>query len=100
MAKPKRPRTERRDAERGAVKIAKAGLKLSALEAGGSEDLPIIVGSASVIEPHAASIPCAACGESVRVKEHRAVAALRVVRVECPHCGVFRDLYFRIAHLN
>jgi hypothetical protein len=100
MAKPKRARTERREANRAAVKDAKAGLKLSALEAGGAADRPIVVVSASVIEPHAASIPCAACGAGVRVEEHRAEASLRIVRVRCPRCGVARELYFRIAQLN
>ena len=100
MAKPKRARTERREAVRGAVKDAKAGLKLSALEAGGAADRPITVTSSSVIEPHAASIPCAACGAGVRVDEHRAEANLRVVSVRCTQCGVKRDLFFRIAQLN
>lgn len=100
MAKSKRARTERREAERAAVKQAKVGLRLSALEAGGSADRPIEVTSASVIEPHAASIPCAACGAGVRVEEHRAEASLRVVAVRCPQCGVTRELYFRIAQLN
>ena|SRR6185295_3496189 len=118
MAKPKRARTAKREAERAAVKDAKASLKLSALEAGGAADRPITVSSASVIEPQAASIPCAACGASVRVEEHRATggglgptqrspgtperaeASLRIVRVRCPRCGVARELYFRIAQLN
>lgn len=100
MAKPKRARTERRNAERAAVKQAKVGLQLSALAAGGAADRPIAVVSASVIEPHAASIPCAACGGGVRVEEHRAENSLRVVRVRCTQCGVARDLYFRIAQLN
>lgn len=82
------------------MKRAKSGLSLSALEAGGAADRPITVVSASVIEPHAASIPCAACGESVRVEEHRAESSLRVVRVRCARCGVARDLFFQIARLN
>ena len=100
MAKPKRARSERREAARAAVKDAKAGLKLSALEAGGAADRPITVVSASVIEPHAASIPCAACGAGVRIEEHRAETSMRIVRVRCPRCGVARELYFRIAQLN
>ncbi len=100
MAKPKRARTERREAIRSAVKDAKAGLKLSALEAGGAQGRPITVSSASVIEPHAASIPCAACGGGVRVEEHRAESNLRAVTVRCTQCSVRRDLFFRIAQLN
>lgn len=103
MAKKKpRPRTERRIAERAAVKDAQAGLRLAALEAGGAPDRPIVVGTASVIEPQAGSMPCAACGSSVRPEEHRADVALglRIVRVRCSVCGVGRDLYFRIAQPN
>ena len=100
MAKSKRPRTERREAARAAVKDTKAGLRLSALEVGGAADRPITVVSASVIEPQAASMPCAACGSGVRVEEHRAEASLRIVKVRCPRCGVARELFFRIAQLN
>jgi len=104
----KRARTERREAARAAVKLASARLKLAALEAGGAPDRPIEVTSASVIEPHASSMPCASCGaDGVRVEEHVAVTVggaaegetarrLRVTRVVCPRCGVRRDVYFRI----
>ncbi|MBX3230802.1 MAG: hypothetical protein KIT84_01185 [Labilithrix sp.] len=103
MAKKKpRARTERRTAARSAVKDAHAALRLAALAPGGSADHPLVVTSASVIEPQAASAPCAVCGASTRVEEHRADPALglRVVHVRCPTCGVARDLYFRIAQLN
>ncbi|MBX3188429.1 MAG: hypothetical protein KF819_15535 [Labilithrix sp.] len=98
----KRARTERREAARDAAKLARARLKLAALEAGGGPDRPIEVTSASTIEPHAASLPCAACGASnVRVEEHVAITAagdrrLRVARVVCSRCGVRREIYFRI----
>lgn len=98
----KRTRTERREREREAVKLAKARLKLAALEVGGAPDRPIDVESASTIEVHAASIPCASCGEQgVRIEEHTAETIddrrLRVVRLRCPRCGVRRDVYYRIA---
>ena len=101
----KRGRTERREAERGAVKLAEARLKLAALEAGGSPERPIEVTSASIVEPHAAGLGCAACGGSTRVEEHSAITvtdasgaprALRVARVRCTRCGVQRDIYFRL----
>jgi len=98
----KRSRTERREREREAVKLAKARLKLAALETGGAPDRPIDVESASTIEVHATSTPCASCGEhGVRVEEHTAETIddrrLRVVRVMCPRCGVRRAVYYRIA---
>lgn len=77
-------------------------MRLAAMEPGGGPERPIEVASASVIEPHAASLPCAACGEvGVRVEEHAAVTTdgarrLRVVHVRCPRCGAARPLYFRI----
>ena len=101
----KRARTERREAERDAVKLAEARLKLAALEAGGSPERPIELSSASTVEPHAAGLGCAACGGPTRVQEHSAVTvadaggtprSLRVVRVRCTRCGVERDIYFRL----
>jgi len=101
----KRARTERRDAERDAVKLAEARLKLAVLETGGSPERPIEVSSASTVEPHAAGLGCAACGETTRVQDHAAVTipdasgtprSLRVVRVRCTRCGVERDIYFRL----
>lgn len=97
----KRSRTERREREREAVKLAKARLKLAGFEPGGAPDRPIDVESASTIEVHAQSTPCASCGEhGVRVEEHTAETIaerrLRVVKVKCPRCGVQRDVYYRI----
>jgi hypothetical protein len=103
----KRARTERREAERDAAKLARSRMKLAALEAGGGPDRPIEVSSASIIEPHASSMACPACGSpGVRVEEHVAVTLdagegeparrLRVTRVICPRCGVRREVFFRI----
>jgi hypothetical protein len=95
----KRPRTERREAEREAVKLAKARLQLAGLEAGGSPGNPIEVASSAVVEPHAASTSCAVCGGPVRVEEHTAVTQprqLRIARVRCTQCGVERELYYRL----
>lgn len=76
-------------------------MKLAALEPGGAPDRPIDVESASTIEVHAQSTPCASCGNhGVRVEEHTAETIderrLRVVRVKCPRCGVTRPVYYRI----
>ena len=103
----KRARTERREAARDAAKLARTRLKLAALEPGGAPDRPIEVTSASIIEPHASSMPCAACGaQGLRVEEHVAVTLggegseperrLRVVHVVCQRCGTRREVFFRI----
>jgi hypothetical protein len=101
----KRPRSERREAQRAAVKLAEGRLKLASVEDGGSPERPIDVTSASVVEPHAAGLGCAACGGSTRVEQHSAVTveaasgvshSLRVARVRCTRCGVERDIYFRL----
>jgi hypothetical protein len=97
----KRARTERREAERAAVKLAEARIKLAKLEPGGSEAKPIEVTSASVIEVHAMSLPCVSCGQSstVRIDEHTAPThspGLRITKLYCSRCGYRRDLFFRI----
>jgi ribosomal protein L37E len=97
----KRARTARREAARDAEKIARSRMKLAALEAGGGPDRPIEVTSASIVEPHASSMPCAACGApNVRVEEHVAVTMderrLRVTHVICQRCGARREVFFRI----
>ncbi len=104
-ARPKSKRTERREAERDAVKLAEARIRLASLEAGGSPERPIEVTSASIVEPHAASLGCAACGGTTRLEEHAAVTlpdssgvprSLRVARTRCTRCGVQRQIYFRL----
>jgi hypothetical protein len=102
----KRARTERREAERAAIKLAVARRKLAAIEQGGAPDRPIEVASASVIEVHAAGFPCLGCdAPGTRVEEHVAVSVpdesgamrpLRIARVYCPRCGGRRDIYYRI----
>ena len=72
-----RSRTQRRRAERAAVKDAARRLKLASLEPGGTGERPISVASASVIEPRASSQPCVVCGESVRVASTFCDAGMR-----------------------
>jgi hypothetical protein len=102
----KRARTERRERERAAVKVAEARRKLAALESGGAPDRPIEVTSASTVEIHATSMPCVGCeATSTQLEEHVATTVtveggerrpLRVAHVRCPRCGVRRKVYFRI----
>jgi hypothetical protein len=105
MAK-KRARTERREAGRTAVKLARARMKLASLEPGGAPDRPLETMSASTVEVQARALPCTGCGEpGTRVEEHAAITVpddrggtrhLRVARIACPRCGVRREIYFRI----
>lgn len=98
--KRKRPRTERRERDRAAEKLADARERLAALEPGGAPARPLDVASASVIEPHAGSMPCARCGGGLRIEEHAARevdgARLRLVSARCPSCGARRAIWFRI----
>ena len=92
-----RKRTLQRAQDREAEKAVAARQKLASLEVGGSAERPESVQSACVIEPHAESRSCYACGGSVRVLEHQAVSGLRVVSVRCKDCGRARDVFFRRA---
>ena len=102
--KRKSARTERRERERAAVKLAKQSERLASLEEGGSPSRAIEVQSPSQVEVHARSVPCARCGGALLVREHTAEiidgARLRVARMTCPTCGASRALYFRLETLN
>lgn len=92
-----RKRTDRRTLDREAEKAVAVRRKLAELELGGNAERPEIVQSASVVEPHAESQPCYACGGAVCVLEHRAQAGLRALSVRCKNCGRARDVFFRLA---
>jgi hypothetical protein len=95
--RPKRPRTERRQAERALRKDVGARQRLAASGPGGAADRPLVVASASVIEGRARSIPCIQCGGELELRQHRAEAAgLRRVELVCRLCHAPRDLWFRI----
>jgi hypothetical protein len=93
-------RAARRAGERAAERLADVGAKLARLEAGGSPENPIELGSASLVEPTATGIPCARCGGHLRVDDHTAEkingALTRVVHAHCYECGAPRVLYMRI----
>ena len=105
MTRPKRARTEKREAARVADKLALQREKLAKLEPGGGPGRPIDVSTASVIESHARALSCLRCAEGgARVASHDAQELdgrrLRIVRVACPRCGAERVLYFRIVASN
>lgn len=104
MAKPKRARTERRDAARQSAKLSADREKLFVREPGGNAAQPIEVDSASVIESRAEGTPCPRCDGEHQVTEHLAVTVdghrLREVRLQCRKCGSRRSMWFRLALLN
>jgi hypothetical protein len=101
MAK-KKPsvRRERRALARDAEKLVRDRERLARLEPGG-ETNPVVVDSASQIEPHALALSCLRCAAPYRLEEHAAVTRgserLRVTRVACPRCGSRREVWFCIA---
>jgi len=97
-----RSRTVRRQAERDARKLADAKWKLTLLEVGFRPDKPIVVESASQIEPHVRGMQCPACDVGFHVVEHVATADGRVVKARCPQCGKTPSIHFllRAAAVN
>jgi hypothetical protein len=100
MAQRKSARSERRARQRVADKLARQRQKLAALEAGGAPERPLEIGSASLVEPRAASAPCLVCNGAMSAVEHRAETVegrrLRIARVRCGSCGSERVYYFRL----
>lgn len=71
--------------------------KLAALSVGGSEERPIHVTSAAVVEVRVRHLLCPQCDGEYKVKEHRSPSSgIRSVDVTCQMCGVSRTLWFRI----
>ncbi len=77
---------------------------LERLEPGGTPDSAIQIASSSVVESHAAGIPCLRCEGDMVVDEHtveeHAGDLLRVASVRCMRCGHRRKVYFRLARPN
>jgi hypothetical protein len=92
-----RKRTARREQERAARRLVRDREKLAALSPGGSEEHPIQVTSAAVVEGRAGATPCVQCEGEYKVREHEAVpSGLRRVEVTCQQCGTRRTLWFRL----
>jgi hypothetical protein len=100
MARPKRSRTERREAQRALRKEVVERERLAAAAPGGGRDRPIVVTTASVIESMARSTPCVQCGGALELRDHAAPAEgqgkLRVARMVCRLCHAPRELWFAI----
>ncbi len=99
---PKKPsaRTQRRADARAADKLARHRERLARLETGGDPARPLVVESASQVEPVARALPCLRCGDPLRLEEHAAPTIgdqpLRVARLLCPRCGARREVWLRI----
>ena len=97
MGKRRPERTARRVADRDARRLVRTREKLAHLVAGGSEDHPITVSTAAVIEGRARAMPCPQCEGELEVKDHRSSGdGMRPVDVKCRQCGTPRTLWFRI----
>jgi hypothetical protein len=96
-----RRRTQIRQGARRAAKGLRDRERLAELEAGGTPGRPIVVVSASLVEPKARALPCLACGAAVRLEDHAAKtidgALLRLARTVCPRCEHERTTYFAIS---
>jgi len=103
-SKPKRARTERREALRNQERLGRDRERLFAREPGGSPEHPLELDSASVVEVRAKASRCPRCGGEHVVEEHRAVehggARLREARLVCRTCGSRRSMWFRLPVLN
>jgi hypothetical protein len=93
-------RTLRRVAARAEQSLARDRERLFELEPGGNPKRPLQVVSASVVEIHALSVACPACGGAHEILEHAALTEggtrLRVARLRCRQCGSQRSLFFQL----
>jgi len=85
---------------RAAERLAEDRERLFELEPGGSPRVALQVPSPSVIDAHAARVPCPRCDGKLELLEQAAVtldaARLREARLKCRSCGSARSMWFRI----
>lgn len=93
-------RTLERKQERARERLAADRERLFELEAGGAPRVALQVPSPSVIDAHAARVPCPRCDGKLELIEQAAVTLdgvrLREARLKCRACGTPRSLWFRI----
>jgi hypothetical protein len=97
--KPRRLRSERRQAARALTKEVRGREKLAAAGPGGAADRAIVVTSASVVELRAREWPCVQCGGVLELRSHQVAPGapeLRTVQLVCRLCHAPRTLWFRI----
>jgi len=92
-----RKRIARREQERAARRLVRDRERLASLSPGGSDEHPIPVASASVVEGRARAMTCPQCDGEYKIREHASARpGLRRVEVACQQCGVRRTLWFRL----
>lgn len=101
MAKPKRGRTVRREADRSVEKLSVAARKLYLLSPGGAPAHPLTLTSPSQVEVDAEGMPCPACGLRLRITGPHEVVEhegrrLRVARLQCTNCQQKWDRFYRV----
>jgi hypothetical protein len=100
VARPPRPRRKQREQARALRKRVQRKETLAAELPGGSEERPIEVGSASVVEGKARATPCIQCGGDLELRGDRATSTargvLREVALACRRCHAPRTLWFRV----
>jgi hypothetical protein len=100
MARPPRPRRERREHERALRKTVRTTERLATHLPGATPDHPVDVAAPAVVEIRARATPCPQCGGELEVRGDRADSTprgiLREVRVVCRLCHVPRTLWFRV----
>ena len=97
MGKKRPERTERRARERAARDLVKDRERLAKLERGGTQEHPIEVGSAAVVEVRIHGMQCPQCAGHYQIVDHRSAGqGMRPVDVKCNVCGAARTLWFRI----
>lgn len=100
VARPPRPRRQRREQERTLRKQVREREELAAQLPGGSAERPIEVAAASVIEGKARATLCIQCEGDLELRGDRAVSTargvLREIALACRRCHTPRTLWFRI----
>ena len=101
MAKKKASaRNLKREADRNTVKLRRDVERVERASAGGSEDRPIEIVSASLVDVLAVADPCPLCGGELRLESHDAETLgekrLRVARVVCKMCRSPWERFYRI----
>ena len=98
--KPRRPAVERNKREKAARKLVRDRDRLAALEPGGTNDRPLTVESAAVVEARARALKCHQCDGELAVEDHRVEQyqgeLLRAVDLRCKRCHSRRLVWVRV----
>lgn len=101
MAKPPRPRRERREHERTLRKTVRVTERLARQLPGATPEAPIDVDAPAVAEIRARATPCPQCGGELELRGERADptprGVLRELRLVCRLCHAPRTLWFRVS---